>query len=157
MDCTFNNKNGIFNFRVGAIIQNEDKVLMVKTPGQNHYYSVGGRVRLNENLEDAVIREVYEETNVKISHEDISLVYVHENFFMVEYKRYHEISMFFRVKPNAELLKVENGHLTVDGPKGEYLQWVDVKNESEYIVYPEFYRTMSAESNTVEHIVTVDY
>lgn len=156
MDCTFKNKDGIFNFRVGAIIEDSGKILMVRVPGQAHYYSVGGRVRLNETIEDAVIREVFEETGVKIGSEDMSLAYIHENFFTVENSRYHEISIYFRVKTNEEMLKIENGQLTFDGPDGEYLKWVDVKNEREYIVYPEFYKTMPSESGTVEHIVTMD-
>lgn len=63
MDCTFKTKEGKFNFRVAAIIKNGTKILMANNPSDKSCcYSVGGRVRMNESLEDAVVREVFEET-----------------------------------------------------------------------------------------------
>jgi len=42
--------------RMGAIILRDDKVLMVKNNRDPYYYSVGGRVKLQETLEEAIIR-----------------------------------------------------------------------------------------------------
>lgn len=50
----------------GAIIEHEKEVLLVKThKWENRYSVVGGKVRRNECLEDALIREVKEETGLK--------------------------------------------------------------------------------------------
>ncbi|MFJ6268164.1 NUDIX hydrolase [Lysinibacillus xylanilyticus] len=81
-DITFPTKDGVFNMRVGAIILHEDKVLMVKNNRDPYYYSVGGRVKLQETLEDAIIRECFEET--KVHFEVDRLVFIHENFFPVQ-------------------------------------------------------------------------
>ena len=67
MDCTFKTKEGKFNFRVAAIIKNGNKILMAHNPDdESCYYSVGGRVKMNETVEDAVIREVKEEMNIDV-------------------------------------------------------------------------------------------
>ena len=56
MDCTFNTELGNFNFRVGIIITDGRRILMAKNPNdkREYYYSVGGRVKFGESLEDAV-------------------------------------------------------------------------------------------------------
>jgi len=42
-DLTFETQYGRFNYRVGAIIIDDGKLLMVKNPNSPYYYSVGGR------------------------------------------------------------------------------------------------------------------
>lgn len=58
LDLTFATKTGVFNLRVGALMIHEQKILMVTNDLDHYYYSVGGRVRMNETLECAVVREV---------------------------------------------------------------------------------------------------
>lgn len=154
MDCTFRTDKGIFNFRVGAIIQNGSKVLMARNPAENCCYSVGGRVKLNETLENAVIREVFEETGIKAEIDRMG--FIHENFF-TNYKNesYHEISVFFFIKLTDELLKIENGHITDSGPIGEYLEWIDLDKNNDCRVFPEFFASeLKKHSPKIKHIVT---
>ena len=61
-DCTIPIDNGLINIRVGAIIRKENQFLMVGNDRQDYLYSVGGRVKFGETAEEAVIREVFEET-----------------------------------------------------------------------------------------------
>ena len=59
--------NGLLNIRVGAIIMKKDKILMVANSKNPEYlYSVGGRIKFGETAEEAVIREVYEETGIQM-------------------------------------------------------------------------------------------
>ncbi len=55
MDCTFQTEQGKFNYRVGVIIHSGRKVLMARNPNEERafYYSVGGRVRFGESIEEA--------------------------------------------------------------------------------------------------------
>ena len=66
MDCTFFTENGKFNYRVGAIIKNGRKLLMARNPNEKRvfYYSVGGRVKFGETAQQAIIRELKEETSL---------------------------------------------------------------------------------------------
>ncbi|MDF2557691.1 MAG: hydrolase [Bacillales bacterium] len=56
-----------------------DCVLMASNEDTEYYYSVGGGVHMGETSEDAIIREVYEETGIK--YEIDRLAFIHENFF----------------------------------------------------------------------------
>ena len=55
---------GVVNIRVGAIILKDGKFLMVSNPAVDYLYSVGGRIQFGETAEQAVVREVQEETGV---------------------------------------------------------------------------------------------
>ena len=73
-DMTVPCGNGLLNIRVGAIIMKKDKILMVANSKNPEYlYSVGGRIKFGETAEEAVIREVYEETGISIDKSKITL------------------------------------------------------------------------------------
>lgn len=72
-------EDGILNIRVGAIIMKDDKFLMVENDRFDHMYSVGGRIKFGETAEEAVVREVFEETGIKM--EIDRLGFIHENYF----------------------------------------------------------------------------
>ena len=88
-----------FNYRVGAIIIDQNNLLMIKNSNYDYYYSPGGRVKENETSEEAVLREVVEETNINMKIE--KLAYVHENFVYWEIgdEFFHEIAFFYLMKP----------------------------------------------------------
>ncbi len=79
MDCGFTNGDRWFRYRAAAIIIEDGEVLFAKNELESYYYSVGGGVHLGEKAEDAVIREVFEETGVL--YEIDRLAFIHENFF----------------------------------------------------------------------------
>lgn len=152
MDCTFKTKQGRFNYRVGAIIIYNNKVLMVKNSRDPYYYSVGGRVHMNESMEDAIIREVYEETGVIFEIDRMG--YIHENFFVLEPngEKYHEISIYYYMKAinNYNLISKS---LTEDGIE-ESLEWIPLNDIKNYKVYPQFFKDAQLISNqNVLHII----
>ena len=156
MDCTFLTERGKFNFRVGVIISIGTKILMARNPilpGES-YYSVGGRVHFGESLEEAVLREVREETGLDC--EIDRLAAFHENFFTNELGiPYHEISVFFTLKPDDRLLAIENGHRTDQGPQGECLEGMDMKNCEGKTIYPEFFKTVDfSKEREILHFIT---
>lgn len=72
--------DGIVNIRVGAIIIKDGKTLMVKSKFGDYCYSVGGRVKFGETAEQAVVREVLEETGYTLSVDRLG--YVNEVYFL---------------------------------------------------------------------------
>ena len=82
-DCTVAIDNGFINLRVGTIIMKNGKFLMVGNQKDDYLYSVGGRIKFSETAEEAIIREVYEETGRKL--EIDRLGFIHENFFYGDY------------------------------------------------------------------------
>ncbi len=139
-DITYSMPGGVFNMRVGAIILQNDKVLLVNNG--LHYYSVGGRVKLHETLEQAIIREVFEETGENF--EVDRLIWINEGFFTLTGgiyggKRFHEISFIFLMTPKLDVV-ISNGRDINEGTK-EWLEWVPIDQLSECVVYPEVFKT----------------
>ena len=145
---------GLVNLRVGAIIIKDGKLLMVGNERADYLYSVGGRIKMGETAEDAVVREVFEETGVKL--EVDRLGFVHENFFYGDApsnlgKLIYEISFFFFMKV-PENFKPLSCDFTEFGER-ENLRWISPDEGITY--YPEFFRTeLKKPFEGVKHIIT---
>lgn len=153
-DLCVKTEDGILNIRVGAIIMKEDRFLMVENDRFDHMYSVGGRIKFGETAEEAVKREVYEETGVQM--EVDRLGFIHENYFLGDSlikqgNIVHEISFFFYMKVPSGFEPVCNS-FTEDGNK-ENLVWIRADHNKKY--YPEFFKTeLSKPSKEVKHFVS---
>ncbi len=79
MDLGFVNENKWFRLRACAVIVRNGKILMCKNEVDDFYYSVGGRVHHGEKIEDAVIREVFEEAGQMLDSKDVSIISSYEN------------------------------------------------------------------------------
>lgn len=154
-DTTFFTEEGIFNYRVGAIILHDNKVLMVHNKNLNQYYSVGGRCKMHETSEQAIIRECREETGIDFSID--SLCFIHENFFIINNKKYHEISFLYHMNPLDDINKI--GKNKIDLSSNEHLVWVDLDRISEIpTLYPDFFKTESTLiPKNIKHIITKQY
>ena len=145
--------DGILNIRVGAIIMKDGKILMVGNERANYLYSVGGRIKFGETAEEAIVREVYEETGVKM--EIDRLGFVHENYFYGDApfnlgKLIYEISFFFYMKVPSDFAPISES-FTEDSSK-EYLKWVSLDEDIK--MYPEFFRTeLKNPADTVKHFI----
>ena len=153
-DCTFKTENGRFNYRVGAIILNKTDLLMAYNRSYDQYYTVGGRVKLHETSEEAIIREIYEETGVKA--EIDRLGFTQENFFKIDGLPYHELSFFYYIKPfDYDLINFDS--IKCDGDTEE-LRWVDLTDLPNSEFYPEFFKTeLLNPSNTPKHFINKEY
>lgn len=146
--------DGILNIRVGAIIMQDRKILMVGNERADYLYSVGGRIQFGETAEEAVVREVLEETGVKM--EIDRLGFVHENYFYGDApskqgKLVYEISLYFYMKVPRDFTPVSQS-FTEDDSR-EYLRWVSLDENRK--VYPEFFRTeLRNPTDVVKYFVT---
>ena len=147
--------DGILNVRAGAIIMKDGKLLMVSND-RDYLYSVGGRLKFGETAEDAVVREVLEETGVQM--EIDRLGFVHENYFYGDArsnlnKLIYEITFFFYMKVPDTFAPISES-FTEDNSK-EHLRWVSLDEDMK--MYPEFFRTeLKDPADTVKHFTTRD-
>lgn len=145
---------GLVNIRVGAIIRKDGKLLMVHNKNGDYFYSVGGRIQFGESAQEAIVREVKEETGLSMEVEGLG--FVHENFFLGDSGKkaglpVYEISLYFYMKLPEHGTSCCNS-FTEDGVE-EKLQWVDP--EGERTIYPSFFRTDPGEvGDGVKHFVT---
>ena len=79
MDITFDTECGRFNYRVCAVIINDNKLLAMHDENSPYYYLPGGRVSLHETAENAVLREIKEE--LEIDAKIIRPLWVNQSFF----------------------------------------------------------------------------
>ena len=140
LDMTVRCGDSFISLRVGAIIVKDGKFLMVRNDEQDYFYSVGGRIRFGETAEEAVIREVFEETGVKM--EADRLGFVHENYFIGDArsnlgKLIYETAYYFYMKVPDHFEPVCKS-VSNDG-EPEYLEWVSP--DEDRAIYPEFFRT----------------
>ncbi|MDE7452890.1 MAG: NUDIX domain-containing protein [Clostridia bacterium] len=153
-DMTVQCDDGLVNIRVGAIILKDGKLLMVGNQRSDYLYSVGGRIKFGETAEEAIVREVYEETGVKM--EIDRLGFVHENYFYGDAptnlgKLIYEISFFFYMKVPKDF-KPKSSSFTEDDNK-EFLKWIYLNDEQK--IYPDFFKTeLRNPQNGVRNFVT---
>ena len=145
--------DGILNIRVGAIIMKDGKLLMVGNERANYLYTVGGRIKFGETAEEAIVREIIEETGVKM--EIDRLGFVHENYFYGDAptnlgKLIYEISFYFYMKVPSDFAPISES-FTEDNSR-EHLLWVALDEDIK--MYPEFFRTeLKNPTDTVRHFV----
>lgn len=153
-DCGFTREDKWFRYRAGAIIIEEGCVLFVGNEKESYYYSVGGGIHMGETAEDAVKREVFEETGVH--YEVDRLAFIHENFFesdgSLEGLKCHEIALYFLMKPRGS--KELNSNSYTQGVKEE-MHWIPIDELGNYKAFPTFFRDkLQNMGNGIEHIVT---
>lgn len=146
--------NAVLNVRVGAIIMKQGEFLMVGNERAEYLYSVGGRIQIGETAQEAVKREVYEETGVKL---DIDrLGFIHENYFIGDSgkalgKWVYEISFFFYMNTPDDFCPVCDSF--AEGGEKENLLWVSADTPKK--CFPEFFKTeLAAPCKEIKHIVT---
>ena len=148
-------EDGMINLRVGAIIMRDGKFLMVGNNIRPQYlYSVGGRIKFGETAEEAVKREVFEETGYEL--EIDRLGFVHENYFYGDAKTnfgklIYEISFFYYMKVPDDF-DPECLSSTEDDSK-EFLRWITPDEPVKY--FPEFFKDeLKKPEDNVKYFIT---
>lgn len=153
-DCCFQDEKDWFRYRAAAIIIENDCVLLASNETADYYYSVGGGVHLGETAEEAVVREVWEETGVR--YEIDRLAFVHENFFdgngHIEGLHCHEIALYFLMKPRGSQ-ELDSHSICVEGR--EFMNWIPIRELGKHRVYPAFFaEKLFHLPEYVEHVIT---
>ena len=156
MECGFVSGDFWFRYRAAAVIIEEGHVLFAKNDLDSYYYSIGGGVHLGEKAEDAVIREVFEETGIE--YEIDRLAFIHENFFAgsgtLNGLKCHEIAFYFLMKSRGSMELNSNSH--TQGVR-EHMCWLPINKLKEYVAYPSFFAEKLIDiKKTVDHIVTYE-
>ncbi|MHC5229623.1 NUDIX hydrolase [Enterococcus sp. LJL99] len=147
MDCTFQTEKGRFNYRVGAIITSEIGRLFVKNSKEPYFYSIGGGVKLQETMDEAIEREVYEETGVLIKHK--TLGFIHENFFTLDLtgEDYHEISFYYYIELMEDTILKASDEL-------EHLSWIPFEKLPQTDIRPAFLKKLTKDQKmNIQHLV----
>ena len=155
-DCGFTKENNWFRYRAAAIIVEEGCVLFAGNDVDDYYYSVGGGVHMNEAAEEAVLREVFEETGVHYEIERLAVI--HENFFegaggTLGDLKCHEVAFYFMMKPRGTKELHSNSYTC--GSIKEHMYWIPIEELDNVRAFPSFLkRYLKEEHKEIVHIVT---
>ena len=155
IDCGFRNGDKWFRYRAAAIIVEDGCVLFAGNEADDYYYSIGGGVHVGETSEQAVKREVLEETGVE--YEVDHLAVIHENFFIgssgLKGVDCHEVTFYYMMKPKGSK-NLKSQSTTMSGLK-ETMHWIPIDEINKHTAFPTFMKKyFMSEHNGVEHIIT---
>ena len=139
MDISFKNGNEKFNYRVCAMIINDGKILAMKDERSPYYYLPGGRVKIGERAEEAVIRECREELDAEIK--IIRPLWLNQAFFTedVDGIRYHEICIYFLMNISGTDIPLRGEKfICTEGKRINRFEWLPFAKLEEEYFYPEF-------------------
>ena len=156
-DCCLITDSDWFRYRATAIIIEDDCVLLASNEASDYYYSVGGGVHLGETAEEAVVREVFEETGVRYVID--RLAFIHENFFngdgMTKGKKCHEIAFYFLMRPRGSQALNSNS-ICAEGK--EFMNWIPISELKNHKVYPIFFaEKLKDMPEQIEHIISKEF
>lgn len=123
-DIKIDDSYGSFKDRFNGILIYNNKILLVKMHSNSFYCLPGGHVKLGESSEEAIIREMKEETgyNVNVN----KLVAITENFFTrKDGKKIHELGFYYLVDIYNQEIKEINSKKEEDNITLEF-KWLDI-------------------------------
>lgn len=133
IDITFQDGKNRFRYKSCAIIIEKNAIAFMTNPDENYYYPLGGAVQLGETSEEAVLREIREETGQ--NYEIDRLLLIHENFFQQDTGKLaglncHEISFYYLMKSKGQQFSSLSPSETVE--------WLPLDQLENYEAYPNF-------------------
>ncbi len=155
MDLTIDVEDYKLNVRATVIIEHNGKILAHKNVRSNHYALIGGRVKIGEDSETTVKREMMEELGKKI--EVTGYVATIENFFEMNGTKYHEILFVHKAEfVNEEDKKIEYSLKNIEGEDWLQYEWLDISKIDEYPLLPSSIKSVLKENKFPVHKITKD-
>ena len=147
-DIRYKENNYQFHYRTSAIIYNKDKtkILLFKSSNRDFYMLPGGKVNELESSEDALKREVQEETGLKINIIDFKCF--SECVVTDKEMTYQQVEAIYEASYNDEINNDE-----FNGLEGNWIlfKWFNINNLDNILIEPKGIKDIL--KNNRNHIV----
>ncbi len=142
MDITFDTGAGRFNCRVAAVLLDRGRILTMHDERSPYFYLPGGRVRMGERAEDAVLREVREELGIEAR--IVRPLWLSQSFFTEDVAQvdYHELCLYFLLDASGTDLLLRGDRFR--GPEHRHVHdfaWLPFERLQDEYFYPLFLKT----------------
>lgn len=155
MDITINVDDYKLNVRAACMIKHNNKVLVHRNINSDHYCLIGGRVKIGEDSETTIKREVKEEIGKEI--EITGYIATIENFFEMKGSKYHEYMFIYQAEFKEKKDKlIEEELKNIEGK--DYLKyvWLDLNKISEHPILPQVVKEILKEGKYPVHKINID-
>lgn len=154
-DISINIDGYKLNVRAACIIEHNNKILLHRNLNSNHYALLGGRVKIGENSEETIKREVKEELGKEI--EITGYIGTIENFFEMKEFKYHEYMFVYKAEFKKEAdKKIEEDLENLEGKEYLKYEWVELDKMEEYPIKPKVIKKILKECKYPVHRIFVD-
>ena len=139
MDISYVSGSDKFNYRVCAMMISGGRILAMRDERSPYYYLPGGRVKMGETAENAVLREVREELD--ISPRIIRPLWLNQAFFKedVDKLNYHELCIYFLIDvSDTPLLSKGEKFTSKEGNRTHTFEWLEFERLNGEYFYPLF-------------------
>lgn len=147
-DIRYKENNYQFHYRTSAIIYNKDKtkILLFKSSNRDFYMLPGGKVNELESSEDALKREVQEETGLEINIIDFKCF--SECVVTDKEMTYQQVDAIYEASYNDEINNDE-----FNGLEGNWIlfKWFNINNLDNILIEPKGIKDIL--KNNKNHIV----
>ena len=142
MDISYISGSDKFNYRVCALFISDGKLLAMHDERSPYYYLPGGRVKLGETAEQAVLREVSEE--LEITAAIVRPLWLNQSFFTedVDHLHYHELCVYFLMDISQTDLLSKGDRFTLRERQHVHdFEWLPFERLAQEYFYPIFLKT----------------
>lgn len=141
MDISFRTDEGRFNYRICAVMIHENQLLAMYNADQPaYYYLPGGRVKLHEQAEEAVLRELREELGIEAKID--RALWLNQAFFTegITQEKFHELCLYFLVDYTGTDLLDRGAKFSMADDEGKVhvFEWIPFHKLPEMKLYPLF-------------------
>ena len=156
MDVRIKCETKVFNYCARAIIEQDGKILIIRVNDADYYHLPGGHVEIGETSKNALLRELEEETGLKVK--DEKLVVIDEQFYTKKEISNHSL-IFYYVAKLKDTVKLENTiHIEQHESKTtkHELSWVTRDELKEIDLRPELIKDMIIRNDfgALRHIIS---
>ncbi|MGI5958044.1 MAG: NUDIX hydrolase [Massiliimalia sp.] len=139
MDIFFTGENGKFNYRVCAIIIADGKILAMHDERSAFFYLPGGRVKMGETAEHAIVREIQEE--LEITPKIIRPLWLNQAFYKddVDGQNYHALCIYFLMDVSHTNLLSKGQTFSIQENNHQHdFEWLELQRLEKEYFYPTF-------------------
>ena len=157
MDIKFWKDEGAFKLRVCGIVQVDNKFLISNCDNCEFFSFPGGHVSLGETTDNAVIREVLEETRIECEIKKL-LATVQLFFKREDGKPFHEIGFYYLLQPKQNIETKDFSFVENDNGKlrQHEFKWVSIEEMEEIDVRPSDLKTVLKNNLERQHIIHIN-